>query len=164
MQRFFFCFPLRPLRPLGWMPGFVCWTQSHPQPYSGYRLNSAPHRLTMPETIQVTLPDGSRRDVPRGTTPYDIAKSISPRLADAALAAKIRNSAGGASAQPTGSQEGDKGPASMHAQQSKDGWLFADLSRPLEESVELRLLTEKDPEVLDVYRHSSAHLMASAVL
>jgi threonyl-tRNA synthetase len=121
--------------------------------------------LTMPETIQVTLPDGSKRDVPRGTTPYDIAKSISPRLADAALAAKIKHSA--LSTQPSvGDQPGavPQGPASMHAQQPKDGWLFADLSKPLEESVELRLLTEKDPEVLDVYRHSSAHLMASAVL
>ncbi|HEX2330356.1 MAG TPA: TGS domain-containing protein, partial [Candidatus Angelobacter sp.] len=36
-------------------------------------------------TIQVTLPDGSRKEVSRGTTPLDIARSISPRLADAAL-------------------------------------------------------------------------------
>ena len=35
--------------------------------------------------ISVTLPDGSKKEVPKGTTAYDIAKSISPRLADAAL-------------------------------------------------------------------------------
>ncbi len=97
----------------------------------------------MPEQIQVTLPDGSKKDVPKGTTPLDIARSISPRLADAALVAKIR-----------------------HADQvvSKDGWQFADLTRPLEQDVELRLLTDKDPEALEVYRHSSAHVLATAVL
>ena len=39
--------------------------------------------------IKVQLPDGSIREVPQGTTALDIAKSISPRLADAALAAKV---------------------------------------------------------------------------
>src|SRR5258707_1093267 len=46
------------------------------------------------ETIHVTLPDGSVRDVPKGTTPYDVAKGISPRLADAAFAAKIYSNNG----------------------------------------------------------------------
>ena len=44
----------------------------------------------MAENIHVKLPDGSVRDVPRGTSALDIAKSISPRLADAALAAQIK--------------------------------------------------------------------------
>ena len=44
----------------------------------------------MAETIHVKLPDGSVKDVPRGTSALDIAKSISPRLADAALAAQIK--------------------------------------------------------------------------
>ncbi|MCU1296697.1 MAG: Ser-tRNA(Thr) hydrolase / threonyl-tRNA synthetase [Acidobacteriaceae bacterium] len=39
-----------------------------------------------------------------------------------------------------------------------------DLTRPLEKDTDLRLLTEKDPEALEVYRHSSAHLLAAAVL
>src|SRR6476646_9311012 len=97
--------------------------------------------------------------------PLDIARGISPRLADAALAAKIKPSSWTPAA-PTGNgQPGDeKSPASMHAQQSKDGWVAADLSKPLEEDVELRLLTDKDPEALDVYRHSSAHVLATAVL
>ena len=39
--------------------------------------------------ITVTLPDGSSRRVPAGTTPGDIAAAISPRLAKAALAAAV---------------------------------------------------------------------------
>jgi len=94
----------------------------------------------MSELIHVKLPDGSVKDVPRGTSALDIAKSISPRLADAALAAQIKPSSN-----------------------SKDPQLI-DLTRPLQEDVELRLLTERDPEALAVYRHSSAHLLAAAVL
>src|SRR5256714_14400330 len=52
----------------------------------------------------------------------------------------------------------------MHAQSSKDGWQFADLTKPLEQDVELRLLTDRDSEALEVYRHSSAHVLATAVL
>ena len=87
----------------------------------------------MADSIHVKLPDGSVKDVPKGTTALDIAKSISPRLADAALAAKTN---------------GD----------------LIDLTRPLEKDTDLRLLTDKDPEALEVYRHSSAHLLAAAVL
>jgi threonyl-tRNA synthetase len=121
--------------------------------------------------IQVMLPDGSRKEVPRGTSPLDIARSISPRLADAALVAKIKQSAISTQhsepEQSSGNMEsGQPGnaPASMHAAKSKDGWQFADLSKPLEGDVELRLLTDKDPEALEVYRHSSAHVLATAVL
>jgi threonyl-tRNA synthetase len=124
----------------------------------------------MAQNIQVTLPDGSKKEVPSGTTPLDIARSISPRLADAALVAKIKPSA--TSGQPSattaddGQQSADAGkaPSSMHAPAAKDGWEFADLSKPLEEDVDLRLLTDRDPDALYVYRHSSAHLLATAVL
>jgi len=84
-------------------------------------------------TIQVKLPDGSVKEVPKGTTALDVAREISPRLADAALVAK------------------------------SNGTLI-DLKRPLEKDTELRILTNKDPEALQVFRHSSAHLMAAAVL
>ncbi|HEY6352343.1 MAG TPA: threonine--tRNA ligase [Candidatus Angelobacter sp.] len=120
----------------------------------------------MPDQIHVTLPDGSKKDVPKGTTPLDVARSISPRLADAALVAKIKPSASSSTAvaSPQNGKEGDKGPASMHAAPSKDGWQFADLTKPLEQDAELRLLTERDAEALEVYRHSSAHVLATAVL
>ena len=39
--------------------------------------------------IQITLPDGSNKSVPPETRPIDIAKSISPRLADAAIVARV---------------------------------------------------------------------------
>lgn len=84
------------------------------------------------KTINVTLPDGTAKSVPRGTNAYDVAKAISPRLADAALAAKVNGQ-------------------------------VVDLARPLEEDAEVRILTEKDPESLEVFRHSSAHVLATAV-
>jgi len=87
----------------------------------------------MADSIHINLPDGSSKEFPKGTTALDVAKSISPRLADAALVAKTN---------------GD----------------LIDLTRPLEKDTELRILTEKDPESLGVYRHSSAHLLAAAVL
>jgi len=43
----------------------------------------------MSEMIRVTLPDGSAREVARGTTPADIAAAIGPGLAKAAIAARI---------------------------------------------------------------------------
>jgi len=93
----------------------------------------------MSDTIKVQLPDGSVHEVAKGTTPLAIAQSISPRLAGAALVAKT-------------------GPLS-----GNDGDLI-DLGRPLEQDTALRILTDKDPEALPVYRHSAAHLMAAAVL
>jgi threonyl-tRNA synthetase len=120
----------------------------------------------MAQNIQVTLPDGSKKEVPKGATPLDIARSISPRLADAALVAKIKPLAAAHQPSLPETPADDKAPASMHApqSQSKDGWQFADLTAPLEQDVDLRLLTDRDPEALYVYRHSSAHLLATAVL
>jgi len=87
----------------------------------------------MADSIHVKLPDGSVKEVPKGTTALDVAKSIGTRLAEAALAAKTN---------------GD----------------LIDLTRPLEKDTDLRILTDRDPEALEVYRHSSAHLLAAAVL
>ena len=39
--------------------------------------------------IQVTLPDGSVKSVPQGAAPLDVAQSISPRLADDAIVARV---------------------------------------------------------------------------
>src|SRR5437870_8855431 len=87
----------------------------------------------MADSIHIKLPDGSTQEMPKGSTALDVAKAISPRLADAAIAAK---------------SNGD----------------LIDLTRPLEKDTDLRILTDKDPEALGVYRHSSAHLLAAAVL
>src|ERR1043165_7251105 len=84
-------------------------------------------------SISITLPDGSVQQVPSGSRPLDIAKSISPRLADDAVVARV------------------------------NGNLY-DLTRPLESDAKLEILTSKNPEALEVYRHSTAHLLAAAVL
>jgi threonyl-tRNA synthetase len=83
--------------------------------------------------VHVTLPDGSVKEVEAGATPFQIAESISPRLASAALVAEL------------------------------DGKLV-DLTEPITADARLRLLTERDDEALQVYRHSSAHLLAAATL
>src|ERR1700735_2179656 len=44
-----------------------------------------------------------------------------------------------------------------------DGELV-DLSRPLEHDTKISILTAKDPDSLQVFRHSAAHLLAAAVL
>jgi len=85
------------------------------------------------ETIQITLPDGAKREVPKGTTPAEVAKQISNRLAKEALVARTN---------------GD----------------LIDLSRPLEHDTTLAILTAKDPDAVQVFRHSAAHLLAAAVL
>jgi threonyl-tRNA synthetase len=84
-------------------------------------------------SLTVTLPDGSQQSVPEGTRSIDIAKSVSPRLANDAIVARV------------------------------NGDLF-DLTRPLEKDAKVEILTTKNPEALDVYRHSTAHLLAAAVL
>jgi threonyl-tRNA synthetase len=84
------------------------------------------------ETVKVTLPDGSSRDVPKGSTVLDLARSIGPRLALAAVVGSI------------------------------DGQLV-EVGRPIEGDAAVRILTTKDPETLEVLRHSTAHLCACAV-
>src|ERR1700691_4015336 len=87
----------------------------------------------MSDSITVTLPDSSQTAAPAGSRPLDIAKSISPRLADDAVVARV------------------------------NGQLW-DLTRPFENDAQLEILTSKNPEALQVYRHSTAHLLAAAVL
>ena len=82
--------------------------------------------------IRVTLPDGSQREAPAGTTSRQIAEGIGAGLARAALAARVNG----------------------------EIW---DLDRPIEADASLAILTEKDPEALELLRHSSAHILATAV-
>ncbi len=82
--------------------------------------------------LQIVLPDGACKEVESGSTPYDVAMTISEGLARQALAARI------------------------------DGELV-DVTRPLERSGKLDLITSRSPEALEIVRHSCAHLMAQAV-
>ncbi|HXH66160.1 MAG TPA: threonine--tRNA ligase [Candidatus Limnocylindrales bacterium] len=108
------------------------------------------------DQIHITLPDGSVKEFPKGVTPVEIAKSISPRLADAALVAKVYATGGNGANSKTGIFSNSVDP-------DPDGGLLYDLRRPLEQDVKLQILTEKDPDALYVFRHSAAHLLAAAV-
>src|SRR6266542_4952317 len=114
--------------------------------------------------IKVQLPDGSIKQVPQGTTALDIAKSISPRLADAALAAKIAPLNGPESASSPGAGGPHLPAVGKCGETADEAFAVVDLVRPIERDSRLRLLTEKDPEALEVFHHSSAHLLAAAVL
>ena len=82
--------------------------------------------------IQVTLPDGSKREYPGPVTVAEVAASIGAGLAKAALAGKV---------------EGQ----------------VVDTSYRIERDAPVSIVTAKDPEGLDVIRHSTAHLLAYAV-
>jgi threonyl-tRNA synthetase len=118
--------------------------------------------------IQIHLPDGSIRQLPAGTTPHDVAMSISPRLAQAAIVARIRPAH--PAPQPTrteplpGDEKSEPGEQAMYAAPDASAERLVDLRMPLREDVHLQLLTEKDPDALPVVRHSAAHVMATAVL
>jgi threonyl-tRNA synthetase len=112
--------------------------------------------------IAVHLPDGAVREVLSGTTPFEIANSISPRLAAASVVARLTPlTASIAHAAGTGHEGAE---AAMYAAESAAGPRLVDLSSPLTEDTRLELVTEKDPEALKVVRHSAAHVMATAVL
>jgi threonyl-tRNA synthetase len=112
-------------------------------------------------TIKIQLPDGSVREVLRGTTALDVAMSISPRLAAAVVVARIRPltpvAAGGAVTSDETSEAAMYGGAEA-------GERIVDLAAPLMEDVALELLKENDESALKVVRHSAAHVMATAIL
>src|SRR5271170_480134 len=112
------------------------------------------------QTINIQLPDGSVREVPRGTTAHDVAMSISPRLAAAVVVARIRPltpvTAGAVAAE-------EASEAAMYGAETS-GERLVDLAAPLNEDVALELLKESDEAALKVVRHSAAHVMATAIL
>jgi len=118
---------------------------------------------TIADSIKVHLPDGSVKEFPAGSTPHDVAQSISPRLAAAAVVARIRPLA---TEEPTHNALPETGEpeASMYGAEEANAERLVDLSTPLNEEVSLQLLTEKDADALKVVRHSAAHVMATAVL
>ena len=83
--------------------------------------------------MQLTLPDGSVREYPVGTTGLDVAAEIGPGLAKAAVAVAI------------------------------DG-VERDLTRPIETGGAFTVITDSTDAGRAVLRHSSAHVMAQAVL
>jgi threonyl-tRNA synthetase len=80
----------------------------------------------------IKLPDGSVREFSQPVTVAEVAASIGPGLAKAALAGRV------------------------------DGKLV-DTSFRIQTDAELAIVTERDPDGLEVIRHSTAHLLAYAV-
>jgi len=113
-------------------------------------------------TIRVQLPDGSVREVARGTTAFDVATSISPRLAAAVVVARIRPLTVAAGSEGAAADEASSEDAMYGA--AETGERLVDLSAPLTEDVALELLKENDEAALKVVRHSAAHVMATAIL
>src|SRR3954452_11199282 len=86
------------------------------------------------EKTTYTLPDGKPLELPAGATGADAAAAIGPGLAKAALAIKV------------------------------DG-VLRDLATPLPEGGgEVAILTDRDPDALELIRHDAAHVMAEAVV
>jgi threonyl-tRNA synthetase len=86
--------------------------------------------------ISIQLPDGSKREYPGPVTVAEVAASIGPGLAKAALAGRIGQG---------------------------DAARMVDTSFRIDRDAQLAIVTEKDPAGLDVLRHSMAHLLAYAV-
>src|SRR5215475_3786280 len=86
--------------------------------------------------MKVVLPDGSKLELPDGATGLDAARAIGPKLAEQAVLVR------------------------------SDGQV-KDLRLPLEDGEQIQILTTRDtqdPDALYVLRHSTAHLLAEAVL
>jgi threonyl-tRNA synthetase len=82
--------------------------------------------------IQITLPDGRRLNIDKGTTAKQLAEKIGSSLAKAAVVVKLNGR-------------------------------LVDLSCPITEDADVKVITLKDDEGLDVMRHSCAHVMAEAI-
>ena len=90
--------------------------------------------------INITFPDGSVRQYESGVSAFDIANSISPRLAADVLAATVITAA-----DTTGK-----------------GTVY-DVTRPITEDASIRLHKWEAPEAKRVFWHSSSHLLAAAL-
>jgi len=83
--------------------------------------------------IKISLPDGSSRDYAKGSTPMDVAYSISSGLARAVISAKFNDTT-------------------------------VETTTPLQQDGSLVLFTFDNAEGKKAFWHSTAHLMAQAVL
>ncbi len=87
----------------------------------------------MSSQVTISLPDGSEKVLPAGSTTADLAASIGSRLAKAALSAKVNG----------------------------EDW---DLNRPLPDGASVAIITAETEDGRHVLRHSTAHVLAQAVL
>jgi threonyl-tRNA synthetase len=100
--------------------------------------------------MHVTLPDGSQKELPDGATGADLAASIGPGLARAALAIRIVDGDG----------------ADRHDGSAYDAGRIHDLSAPLPHGARVEIVTASadDRDSVQLIRHDTAHVLAAAVL
>jgi len=91
-------------------------------------------------SINITFPDGSVKSFERGITGYEIAQSISPRLAADVLAATV-----------------------VFMDDTKGKGTIYDLDRPIMQDASVRFHKWEDDEAKHVFWHSSSHLLAQAL-
>lgn len=96
-------------------------------------LTASSLKLNFVSEITVSLPDGSARTLPSGSTAADLSRAIGERLAKDAVHAEVN-----------GRQ--------------------VDLAHSLTDSDEVRIFTKQTDEGLHTIRHSTAHVLAQAVL
>ena len=96
-------------------------------------LTASSLKLNFVSEITVSLPDGSARTLPSGSTAADLSRAIGERLAKDAVHAEVN-----------GRQ--------------------VDLAHSLSDSDEVRIFTKQTDEGLHTIRHSTAHVLAQAVL
>lgn len=87
------------------------------------------------DLVRITLPDGSVRRIPAGTTIQEVAFQIGPRLGKATVGGRLN-----------GDPE------------------IRDLRTPIRADASLEIVTADSPGGLEVIRHSAAHIMADAIL
>ena len=97
--------------------------------------------------LKVILPDGAAKEFEQSVTVLDVARSIGTSLAKATVAGILCID---------GETDDQGNPLSRT--------VSADTTLPESGTVSLRLLTKKDQEALDILRHSTAHIMARAVM
>ena len=91
-------------------------------------------------SINITFPDGSVKSFERGITGYEIAQSISPRLAADVLAATV-----------------------VFKDDTKGKGTIYDLDRPIMQDASVRFHKWEDAEAKHVFWHTSSHLLAQAL-
>lgn len=112
--------------------------------------------------IKIEMPDGKVKDgTAWETTPLEIAKGISKKLGEAAVAAKLIYKEPVASLQQCVAADADD--SDEEAQDGPEQVVLWDLHRPLEGSCRLELLTFDDPQGQDVFWHSSSHILGQAM-
>ena len=90
--------------------------------------------------VNSTFPDGSVKAFEKGVTGYEIAQSISPRLAAEVLAATV-----------------------VFKDDAKGKGTIYDLDRPINGDASIRFHKWEDDEAKHVFWHSSSHLLAQAL-